>query len=345
MKKFKIVLLILLLLAGFVAWEVFGPATSAPEGKYFYIRTGSSFKDVVTALKEQKILSGTFFFEKCASMLHYTDAVKPGRYEIKNGMSVFNLIRMLRAGNQSPVNLIINKLRTPEGLAGLIGRNFECDSATVMSYLGNKDSLARLGLDSNTVMTAVIPNTYGLLWNSSFPKIFKRLDIEQEKFWTGERTRKAAALNLTPLQAYILASIVEDETTKQEDKGKIASVYLNRLETGMFLGADPTLIFAMKDYSIRRVLNVHKAFESPYNTYLHKGLPPGPVCTPSIKTIDATLNAPTTGYLYFVAQPNLTGYSNFATDYQQHMVFAKQYQQWLTAYLKAKHADTLNKAP
>ena len=339
MKKIKIIILVLIVLACFACWKIFGPATSAPEGKYFYIHTGSNFNDVKASLKKEKIIGGTFFFEQLAGMLHYKDAVRPGRYEIKNGMSVFNLIRMLRSGNQTPVNLVINKLRTPENLASLISRNFECDSITVMHYLGNADSLAKMGLDSNTIMTAIIPNTYGMLWNSSFPKIFKRLEAEQERFWNSERRKKAAALNLSPLQVYILASIVEDETSKQEDKGKIASVYLNRLETGMFLGADPTVIFALKDYSIRRVLNVHKEVVSPYNTYQHKGLPPGPVCTPSIKTIDATLNAPSTGYLYFVAQPNLTGFSNFSTDYQQHMVYARQYQQWLTEYMKTRQGE------
>ncbi|MEP6676475.1 MAG: endolytic transglycosylase MltG [Ferruginibacter sp.] len=338
MNKNKIIILVVIGLVAFVAWKVFGPTVSAPEGKYFYIRTGSTFNDVKEGLLKEHIIGGSFFFEKTAGMLHYTSAVKAGRYEIRNGMSIFNLVRMLRSGNQSPVNLVIIKLRTPEGLASLIAKNFECDSVSVMKFLSNPDSIARMGLDSNTVMTAIIPNTYGILWNSSFPKLFKKIQAEQEKFWTTERKQKATSLNLTPIQAYILASIVEDETTKQEDKGKIASVYLNRLETGMFLGADPTVIFALKDYSIRRVLNGHKEVQSPYNTYLHKGLPPGPVCTPSIKTIDATLNAPTTGYLYFVAQPNLTGFSNFSTDYQQHMIYAKAYQAWLTEFLKTKQA-------
>jgi UPF0755 protein len=145
-------------------------------------------------------------------------------------------------------------------------------------------------------------------------------------------------MGLSPQQVYTLASIVEEETTKDADKGKVASVYLNRLKTGMRLSADPTVIFALKDFSIRRVYKKYTQAPHPYNTYLNSGLPPGPICTPSIQTIDAVLNAPKTDYLYFVAQPNLTGYSNFATNYEQHQAFARQYQDWLNDYLKNKAA-------
>ncbi len=339
MNKKRIILAIVLILLGFAGWKLFGPTVNAPKEKYFYIKTGSSYEDVKQQLIDEKLISGGFFFDKTAAVLGYKSAVKPGRYEIKEGTSIFSLVRQLKSGKQAPVNLVINKLRIKESLASLVGRNMECDSASVMRFLNNPDSLASVGLDSNTLMTAVIPNTYTFLWNTPFSKIFKRLDAEQEKFWTTERKQKAAALNLTTRQAYVLASIVEDETAKEEDKGKIASVYLNRMETGMKLGADPTVIFALKDFSIRRVLKVHTQFESPYNTYLHSGLPPGPVCTPSIKTIDAVLNAPVTNYLYFVAQPNLTGFSNFASTYEEHMKYAKQYQDWLTEYMKAKQSN------
>lgn len=343
MKKKWIIILPVLAIIGFIAWKVIGPTVTPPKDKYFYINTGSSFETVEQNLVDQKIIPGTFFFDKLAGMLHYKDAVKAGRYEIKNGMSLLNLVRMLRAGRQSPVNLVINKLRTKENLAALIGRNFEPDSSMVMNYLNNNDSLSRLGLDSNSLMTAIIPNTYTFNWNSSFSRILKKLDAEKEKFWTPERKRKAAALSLTPNQAYILASIVESETTKEEDKGKIASVYLNRLETGMKLAADPTVIFALKDFSIKRVREKHTQVNSLYNTYMYSGLPPGPICTPSVNTIDATLNAPSTDYLYFVAQPNLTGFSNFSNNYKLHMEYAKLYQQWLTDYMKTKDSANASK--
>jgi UPF0755 protein len=329
---------ILLATAAFFAWKILGPSVSAPEGKYFYIKTGSNYAAVKQGLLDAKIVSNPGLFDFMANRLHYPAAVKAGRYEIKPGMSLVSLIRMLRSGKQSPVNFTIKKIRTVENLAALAGKSFECDSADMMRFLTNSDSLANMKLDSNTLMTAVLPNTYSIFWNSSPSKIFRKLYNDQLKFWTPERKQKAEGLNLTPAQAYTLASIVEEETNMAEDKGKIASVYLNRIETGMKLGADPTVKFAMKDFGLKRILNKHLEFTSPYNTYLHSGLPPGPICTPAAQTIDAVLNAPSTSYLYFVAQPNLTGYSNFATDYTQHMQYARLYQQWIDSFLKAKAA-------
>ncbi len=338
-KKFLLIVATLFFITAFLAWRVFGSNTNFTESKKnFYIKTGSNFNSVITQLEEQKILKNPGTFKLIAHQLKYDQNIKAGRYVIENGASIFNVIKILKAGRQTPVNLVITKLRTKEDLAQKIGNSFECDSAAVIRLLNDNDSLLHYGLDTNTAMTAVIPNTYAILWNTTANKLFRKLFTEQEKFWTAERKKKAAALNLSVKQVYTLASIVEEESNKDEDKGKIASVYLNRLRTGMRLSADPTVIFALKDFSIRRVYKKYTEFASPYNTYLNSGLPPGPVCTPSIKTIDAVLNAPATNYLYFVAQPNLTGYSNFAATYGEHMAFAKQYQQWLTGYLKAKEA-------
>ena len=336
-KTFSLVFLLLIAMAAFAAWRIFGSNTDFTEDKKsFYIKTGSNFNEVMAQLEQQNILKNPGTFKLIARQLKYDKNIKAGRYVIDKGSSIYAVAKILKSGKQTPVNLVINKLRTKEDLAQKIAANFECDSAAVIALLNNNDTLLKFGLDTNTAMTAVIPNTYTILWNTSAARIFKKLYTEQEKFWTEERKQKAAALNLSVKQAYTLASIVEEESNKDEDKGKIASVYLNRMAIGMRLSADPTVIFALKDFSIRRVYKKNTEFVSPYNTYLNNGLPPGPVCTPSIKTIDAVLNAPATHYLYFVAQPNLTGYSNFATTYEEHMVFAKQYQQWLTDYLKAK---------
>ncbi len=331
------IFVVLIAVAAFAAWRIFGGNTGFTEDKKsLFIKSGSNFNDVLNQLADQKIIKNTGTFKWIATQLNYSNSVKPGKYIILKSSSIYQVAKLLKSGRQTPVNLVISKLRTKENLAQKIAGNFECDSASVMALLNNNDTLIKYGLDTNTAMTAVIPNTYSLLWTTPASRIFKKLYTDQEKFWTPERKQKATALNLTPKKAYILASIVEEESTKDEDKGKIASVYLNRLETGMRLSADPTVIFAMKDFSIKRVFSKYTQLPSPYNTYLNSGLPPGPICTPSIKTIDAVLNAPATGYLYFVAQPNLTGFSNFATTYQEHMVFAKQYQQWLNEYLKAK---------
>jgi UPF0755 protein len=330
-------LILLLVTAAFGAWQVFGPTVSSPEGKYFYIRTGSTYDDVKSSLTDQKIVSSPFFFDLVAKQAKYPKSVKAGRYEIKKGMSVFNLLRMLRSGRQSPVDLIITKLRTKEDLAQKIALNFECDSAEFYTALIKRENLQQYHLDSNTIITAVIPNTYRILWNTPADRILKKLFDEKEKFWTEERKTKAASLKLAPEQVYTLASIVEEETNAADDKGKIASVYMNRIATGMKLQADPTVKFAMKNFGLKRIMEKHLFFSSPFNTYQNFGLPPGPICTPSIKTIDAVLNAPQTNYIYFVAKPDFNGYSNFASTYAEHLVFAKAYQQALDSLIKAKN--------
>ncbi|MBS1512937.1 MAG: endolytic transglycosylase MltG [Bacteroidetes bacterium] len=333
MKKKTIlsILALLLLCAAFPAWKILGPTVAAPEKKYFFITTGETYDDVKNHLTSEGIISSSFWFEQVANRLDYPSKVKAGRYEIANGMSVLSLVRMLRSGKQAAVNLVITKLRTKENLAQKIAANFECDSTTVINFLNNPDSLQQFQLDSNTVMTAVIPNTYSILWNTSAAKIFRKLFTDQEKFWTDERRKKAATLNMTTQQVYTMASIVEEETNKDEDKGKIASVYINRIKQGQKLGADPTIKFALRNFGLKRIREAHilACKESPYNTYFHAGLPPGPICTPSAKTIDAVLDAPVTNYLYFVARPDWSGLSNFTNDYQEHLKNAKNYQHFL----------------
>ena len=334
-RNLSLLSLVVILYAG---WLVFGSNTRFEEDKKFlYIKTGSSFNDVVLNLDSNDIIRNPTIFKWISTIWKYDQKIKPGKYQINKGASLFNIVRLLRSGHQTPVNLVITKLRTKEDLAQKIGNNFECDSASVMELLNHPTKLSGIQLDSNTIMTAIIPNSYEMVWNNTAERIIKKLYGESEKFWNESRKEKSQQLHLSNTQVYILASIVEEETHKDEDKGKIASVYLNRMEKGMRLSADPTVIFALRDFSIRRVMNKHTSFESPYNTYLNAGLPPGPICTPSIKTIDAVLDAPRTDYLYFVAQPNLTGFSNFATTYEQHMQYAHIYQQWLTEYMKSKN--------
>ena len=329
-------LFIILLAAGYAAWQLFGPTVSAPQGKYFYVKTGAVYADVKQNLQDEKILHNNFFFDFLAKRFKYPSLIKAGRYKIKPGMSLFNLVRMLRSGRQSPVNLVINKLRTKEDLAQKIASNFECDSLSIMNVLNDPKTWQQFNVDSNTIITLVIPNTYSFYWNTPAAKIIKKLYYEKIKFWTAERLAKAKAIGLTPEQVYSMASIVEEETNKEDDKGKIASVYMNRIATGMKLQADPTVKFAMKDFKLTRILYSHLNFSSPFNTYVISGLPPGPICTPSVKTIDAVLNAPKTNYLYFVAKPTFNGYSNFASTYAEHQVNAKAYQQALDSLIRTK---------
>lgn len=331
MKRKIITGIVLLFLAagGFIAWQVFGPTVSAPQEKYFYIRTGTGYEDVKSSLLDKKIISNSFFFDRIAKQIKYNRLVKAGRYQVTNGMSLFSLVRMLRAGNQAPVNLIITKLRTKQDLIQKLAASFEADSAAFATLLNNREMLKGWNLDSNTLMTAVIPNTYSFLWNAAPEKIFGKLVKEKEKFWSPERVAKAKALNLGTEQVYTLASIVEEETNKLEDKGNIASVYLNRIEKGMKLQADPTVKFALQNFALKRVMEKHLSASSPYNTYQNTGLPPGPICTPSSVTIDAVLNAPATNYIFFVAKPGWSGLSNFSATYAEHQLNARNYQRFL----------------
>ena len=323
----------------FATWKVFGPAINNPGKKFLYIKTGSNYQQVKDSLIENEFLTGNFWFDKIAGYVDYPQKVKAGKYKIPDGMSLYHLIKMLRSGKQVPVNLVITKLRTKEDFAKKIAANFESDSLTAINFLNNEEALHEFDVDTNTVMTDVIPNTYTYQWNTSVKNIFAKLDKEEKKFWNKERLEKAQRLHLSPKQIYILASIVEEETNKADDKGKVASVYINRLRKGMKLAADPTVKFAMKDFELKRIYHKHLGFVSPYNTYLNAGLPPGPICTPSIKTIDAVLDSLETDYLFFVARSDFSGYSDFASTYQQHQLFARAYQKALDSLIRSKQQN------
>jgi len=341
MKINKVVLFLLfifILIFGVLGWQIFGPTIKNPQKKFLYIKSRSTYQDVKDSLRKNKIISSDFWFDKIASYADYQKNIRPGKYKISAGMSLYQLVKMLRSGKQVPVNLVITKLRTKEDLAKKIAVNFETDSTTVINFLNNNDSLARFDVDSNTVMTDVIPNTYTYTWTTPVQNIFKKLYAEKQIFWNKERLQKANKIGLTPNEVYILASIIEEETNKQDDKGKIASVYLNRMQKGMKLAADPTIKFAMKNFSLKRIYHKYLEFDSPYNTYLNAGLPPGPICTPSIKTIDAVLDSPQTDYLFFVARSDFSGFSDFATTYQQHLIYAKEYQQALDSLIQSRQS-------
>lgn len=324
-------ILALLIIGAVIGYNILGPTVSAPEGKYFYIHTGDDMATVKQNLVKQQIISNTNWYNRIAGWMKYKN-VKPGRYEIKKGTSLLKLVQMLRSGNQSPVKMVITKERTNELFAGKMGKKFdvECDSLQMINFLNNNDSLKKYGVNSNTAMSIIMPYTYSLNWNSTADKIFQQFYTAYQKFWTTERKVKADSLHLTPLEVISLASIVEEETNKKADKYNIASTYLNRVRTGMKLQADPTVKFAMKNFGLKRVTGVHLKTDSPYNTYMYAGIPPGPICTPSIESIDAVLNAPKTEYLYFVASHKFDGSSVFTTNYDDHQKVARLYQQELT---------------
>lgn len=331
---FKRVLLGLLVVAlvtvAVVARFFFSNTAFSEDVKYLYIATGSADKSHVM----QNIRAGNFInnpksFEFLASRMNVWPRLRPGKYRVRNGMSLFSLARMLRNGDQHPVNLVITKVRTCENLASLVQKKFETDSLTMIRFLRSNDSLSKYDLDSNTVMTSVFPNTYTYLWTAPPGDIFRKLHAEHQKVWNENRRQKADSLGLSPAGAYILASIIEEETTNESEKGLIASVYLNRLARGMPLGADPTVKFALKDFGLKRIYQKHLAVESPYNTYRNKGLPPGPICTPGLSTLDSVLNAPKSDFLFFVAKKDFSQGHVFTASYQQHLKFAREYQQAL----------------
>lgn len=332
MKKVIRLLLLLLLAAVCTAgWLFFGPATGFKgKEKYLYIPTGGATKEkVLQLLQQDSLITRPGIFSRVAGQADYWEHIKSGKYRIASGESVVNIVRMLKNGRQEPVNLIITKLRLKEDLASMIGKRFECDSASFMAYLLNRDTLAAYSLDSATVMTTVLPNTYTYFWNTTPSGIFQKLYGQYKDFWTAERKALAKERGLTPQTAYTLASIVEEETNRQSEKGTIASVYLNRIKKGMRLGADPTVKYALRDFGLKRIYEKHLAVSSPYNTYKVTGLPPGPICTPSEKTIDAVLHSPETAYIYFVAKSDFSGYHQFAVTYEEHLKYAKAYRQAL----------------
>ena len=344
MKKKKILFglfAIIIFLIAFIASKFFGAAVSTTAGEFFYVKTGSTYKDVRDELISKKYISGGYWFDWTSRILKYEN-VRPGRYKLKKGMSLVKLVRMFRSGDQSLLSFVITKIRTKESLAARIGNMFECDSASMISFLNNEDSLKQFGLDTNTVMVAAMPYTYSITWNTTPGKIFRRFYTAYEDFWTKERKQKADSARLTPVQVSIIASIIDEETNRSSDKPLIASVYINRVRQGMPLQADPTLKFAMRNFGLKRILNVHKETVSPYNTYSNKGLPPGPICTPAVETIDSVLAAPKSNYLYFVASSNFDGTHIFTSNYDDHMKYAKLYQKELTRQIKIR--DSIQKA-
>ena len=254
---------------------------------------------------------------------------KPGKYNIVEGMSNRDLINNLRLGEQVPVNFILKPMRNKAELASYVSSYLEIDSNEFIGLLNETEILTDLGYTPETVISMFIPNTYQFLWNTTAQGFLNKMKVESDKFWTDDKMKKADAIGLSRLEVSILASIVEKETGKVDEKATVAGVYMNRYNKGMRLQADPTLIFALNDFGIRRVLNKHKEVESPYNTYKRVGLPPGPICSPSISSINAVLDYEKHDFLFFCAKEDFSGYHNFAKTYSQHINNANKFQREL----------------
>lgn len=329
MKKVLLIgLAIVVLAAAIAAWIFLGPATGFTASKeYLYIRSNAATKEaVLDSLEKNKIVSSVSALNFLSNRFDYWKSIKPGKYEIKKGSSLLTIVRMLRNGRQAPVNLVITKLRTKEDFARFTGARFEFDSTAMIGFLNNPDSMKNFGADTASALWPVLPDTYTYFWNTTPSAVYRKLHSGSKNFWTEERKSKAASIGLSPKEVYILASIIEEETTNNKEKDTVASVYLNRLKKGMPLQADPTLKFAVRNFALKRIAGPIMDVSSPYNTYRNKGLPPGPICTPSKVTIDAVLNPAQTSYLYFVANSHLNGHL-FSTTFEEHVKKAAAYRE------------------
>lgn len=333
-KILAIVLVIIVCLGGVSVWELYSMIYRPNVGfkvdeKYFYIPTGSVYHDVSNALVEEGILINQASFDWVSERKNYKLNVKAGRYKLEKGMSNNELVNLLRSGEQEPLMVTFNTVRFKEDLAGKVGDFIEADSTEIINLLNNDSYVSTYGFNTTTFLTLFLPNTYEFWWNTSAEEFVERMAKEYKKFWTAERKAKANKLGLSQSEVSILASIVQKETNKNDEKPTVAGVYLNRLKKGMLLQADPTLVYANRDFTARRVLNRHKKVDSPYNTYKYKGLPPGPICLPSISSIDAVLNAKSHNYLYFCAKADGSGYHSFASTYREHLRNAREFQREL----------------
>ncbi len=294
-----------------------------------FIPSGSSLEDVMKLLYENNLIHDRGSFEWLAEKKNYRNHIKPGRYRLENGMSNNSLINMLRSGRQEPVRLTFNNIRTHEELAGAISSRLEPDSVQILKLLRDNSFLSQFDYDTRTVMALFVPNTYEFFWNIPPQAFFERMQNENNRFWNRERQVKLKNTGLTRTEAYTLASIVEEETVKAEEYPVIAGVYMNRIKRGMRLQADPTIKFAIGNFSVNRILKKHLEVDSPYNTYKYAGLPPGPIRMPSIAAIDGVLNFEKHQYLFFCAKEDFSGYHRFAKTLQEHNRNARLYQEAL----------------
>lgn len=335
-RKILLLLAALLLVALFFLWKpikaiYFSGVPDSAQPTFICIPTGASFDKVVNLLKKEGLINDESGFRWLSEQMKYKrDTMRAGRFEIQPGWSNRDLISHLRAGKQAPVRVVLNNERFVEEIAGQVARFIEPDSLKILKVLKDPVFLKEMGYTNETFISAFIPNTYEMYWNTD-PKAFvKRMVKEHDAFWDkNNRREKARALGLNEAQVYTLASIVERETNHNPEKPTIAGVYLNRLKIGMKLQADPTSVFATRDFATRRVTVYHTTFDSPYNTYMYAGLPPGPISMASIPSLDAVLNFEDHDYLYFCAKPDESGSHAFAATFAAHKVNAERFQAFL----------------
>ena len=296
--------------------------------KMIIIEDNTDFKTLTNQLIEDTLLNDIISFSFLSKLMKYSENVKEGNYKVKMNMSNYDLISMLRSGNQTPINITFSYSRKINDLAQNISQKLKISEKELMDYI-IKNGLSNYGFDTQNIIGMFLPDTYEVYWDITPKKLLDKMKKEYDKFWNSERIRKLKRVNLSKNEVITLASIVASETNKIDEADRIAGGYINRLRKKMLLQADPTLIFAANDFSIRRVLNKHKKIKSPYNTYMNKGLPPGPIRLSPKKYIDAVLNFEDHRYIYFCAKDDFSGYHEFAITLSEHNKNARKFQRAL----------------
>lgn len=332
------ILLIGVVVGGIFAYTVyssiFSPNTAFENEKaYLFIASEASFDEVMEDIAP--LLNDVNSFVEVAKRKGYITNVKPGHYTVKKGMNNNEIINSIRSSN-TPVKVSFNNQERLENLAGRIAGQIEADSLTLLNTMRDPVFLKKHDLNAKTALSMYVPNSYELFWNCSAEEFRNRMLIEYKRFWNTNRIAKARTLKLTKSEVYTVASIVQKETAKVDERPRVAGVYLNRIRKGMKLEADPTVIYAVKsvkndwDMEIKRVLFKDLETVSPYNTYRNAGVPPGPIFMPDISSIDAVLNAERHSYYYFVANVERFGYHKFAKTLTQHNANSAAYRRWIS---------------
>jgi UPF0755 protein len=320
--------LAVLLLAGTALGTVMHVARSNAVLKAgsLYLRTGTDFATLVDSLTVGERIRFVKPFELYSRRIGLTESVEPGHYTLREGMNVIEIARMLNLGEQTPVDVVVRPSRLPGILAARVAAQLEADSASIHAALRDPAILGKYGFANELEMFSIfIPNTYEMWWTESPEDFVARMKREYDRFWTPGRTARLARTRLSRMEVITLASILVEETLKTDEMPTMAGVYINRLRIGMPLQADPTVKYALGDFTLRRILNSHLRTPSPYNTYVNRGLPPTPITMPSIAAIDAVLDYKEHKYLYFCAKEDFSGYHNFAETYSQHLANARRY--------------------
>ena len=298
------------------------------EDKFIIIEDNTDFNDLVKKLEDDTLINDILSFSFLSKMMEYQENIKIGAYKVKMNMSNYDMITMLRSGNQTPIKITFSYARKVDDFAERLTKNIKLSKNELLNYISqNIDDL--YGFGENDIIGMFLPDTYEVYWDISPQKLIEKMYKEYNKFWNNERNEKLKKIGLNKKEVSVLASIVASETNKLDEADRIAGVYINRLRKNMLLQADPTLVYAANDYSIKRVLNKHKKIKSPYNTYINKGLPPGPIRLTPKNYIDAVLNYEEHKYLFFCAKDDFSGYHEFAKTLSQHNKNARKFQRAL----------------